>query len=323
MSALLLALALSASPATAHDGRPAWVGATERAADRWDIELREPARGHAPPELSLRLPDDCLDATPPRRARIDTVHVERREVRCALAGREVGVDGLADAQSEAVLRATPLNAPAHTARLTPSHPTHPLPSGHGGGVARTYLVLGIEHILLGVDHLCFVLALLLIVDAPGRLVRAITGFTVAHSVTLVAATLGWVRLPIAPVEAIIALSIVFLCSEIVHTRQGRPGLAQRRTWLVALVFGLLHGLGFASALGEVGLPDDAIPSALLFFNLGVEAGQLLFVAAALPLLALARRLPAARHPQAWRVAPYALGAVAGWWFIERVAGFWG
>ena len=146
-------------------------------------------------------------------------------------------------------------------------------------MARTYLVLGVEHILLGIDHLLFVLALLLVVKGAGRVVATVTAFTVAHSITLAAATLGLVRVPGPPVEAVIALSIVFVAAEIVHGAQGRPGLTARWPWLVAFTFGLLHGFGFAGALGEIGLPQNAIPLALFFFNVGVELGQLLFVAA--------------------------------------------
>ena len=158
-----------------------------------------------------------------------------------------------------------------------------------------------------------------------RVVATVTAFTVAHSITLAAATLGFVRVPIAPVEAIIALSIVFVAAEIVHARQGKPGLAARWPWLVAFAFGLLHGFGFASALNQVGLPQNAIPVALLFFNLGVEAGQLLFIAAALLVVGLARKIARcfAVSPPSWacRVPPYAIGGIAALWFIQRVAAF--
>ncbi len=188
-------------------------------------------------------------------------------------------------------------------------------------VAATYLGLGIEHILLGVDHLLFVLALLLLVRSWRRLIATITAFTVAHSITLAAATLGFVHVPIKPVETAIALSIVFVAAEIVHGREGRPGLAARWPWVVAFVFGLLHGLGFAGALSEVGLPDSAIPTALLFFNLGVELGQLAFVGAALAVIAASRQLRLPTPAWSWRLAPYGIGTVAMYWTIERVVAF--
>ena len=156
-------------------------------------------------------------------------------------------------------------------------------------VCRTYLVLGVEHILFGVDHLLFVLALLILVKGWRKLVGTITAFTVAHSITLAAATLGFVHVPCKPVEATIALSIVFVACEIVHRRQGRSGLTEMWPWVIAFSFGLLHGLGFASALREVGLPQNAIPLALLFFNVGVELGQLLFIGFVIAVIALAVR----------------------------------
>ena len=192
-------------------------------------------------------------------------------------------------------------------------------------VAQTYTVLGIEHILTGFDHLLFVLALLILVQGTRRLVVTITAFTVAHSLTLFAATLGWLNVPGPPVEAVIALSIVFVAGEIVHARQGRPGLTQRRPWIVAFSFGLLHGLGFAGALAEVGLPPLSIPMALLFFNVGVEIGQLIFIAVVLGTLAVARRIVRRLKIDVpswwWRVPPYAIGGIASYWVIERAAAF--
>lgn len=192
-------------------------------------------------------------------------------------------------------------------------------------VARTYTVLGIEHILMGVDHLLFVLALLLLVDSRRRLLVTITAFTVAHSITLALASLGVLSVPGPPVEASIALSIVFVASEIIHARQGRPGLTQRYPWVVAFTFGLLHGLGFAGALAEVGLPPLSVPTALLFFNVGVEIGQLLFIAAVLAFIWLSRqavrRLGLPSVNGLWRVVPYAIGGVASYWLFERIAAF--
>jgi len=185
------------------------------------------------------------------------------------------------------------------------------------------LVMGVEHILAGIDHLLFVLALLLIVDGTRRLVMTITAFTVAHSITLVAATLGWLHVPGPPVEAIIALSIVFVASEVIQRLRGRDPLTARAPWIVAFSFGLLHGLGFAGALAEVGLPQVAIPVALLMFNVGVEVGQLLFVAAVVGLQALVARLVAVRGDWVTAATAYGIGAVAAFWTIERVVGFWG
>jgi hydrogenase/urease accessory protein HupE len=192
-------------------------------------------------------------------------------------------------------------------------------------VVRTYTILGIEHILSGFDHLLFVLALVLLVQGTRRLLATITAFTAAHSLTLAGATLGWVHVPGPPVEASIALSIVFVASEIVHTRQGRYSVTQHYPWVVAFTFGLLHGFGFAGALAEVGLPQSSIPIALLFFNVGVEIGQLMFVGAALIVIAVgwraAQRLRLSQTAWLWRIAPYAIGGLASLWLVERVAAF--
>jgi hydrogenase/urease accessory protein HupE len=189
------------------------------------------------------------------------------------------------------------------------------------GVARTYAMLGVEHILSGIDHLLFVLALLIITRGGRKLVKTVTAFTVAHSITLTLAALGYIHVPQRPVEAVIALSIVFVAAEILRGRQGRVGLTARAPWLVALTFGLMHGLGFASGLSEAGLPDGHIPTALLFFSIGVEAGHFLFIGVLLSLIALARRVKLPAPQWAQLVPPYAIGSVAMFWVIQRIAAF--
>lgn len=190
-------------------------------------------------------------------------------------------------------------------------------------VASTYLFLGTEHILLGIDHLLFVLGLLLLVRGFIPLVKTVTAFTVAHSLTLGASVLGYIPLDRSAIEATIALSIVLLAREIVVADRGIIHLTHRKPWLVAFVFGLLHGLGFAGALGEIGLPDTAIPLALLFFNLGVEAGQLLFVLLLLGVHRLLKDVIRARLPKMEPILGYALGALATLWFFDRLPGIWG
>jgi hypothetical protein len=193
-------------------------------------------------------------------------------------------------------------------------------SGSIADAARRYVGLGIEHILLGIDHLLFVLGLLLIVRGPWMLIKTITAFTLAHSITLALATLGVVHVPAAPVDAAIALSIVFLAAEILHARQGRLGLTARKPWVVAFAFGLLHGLGFAAALTQLGLPQSEIPLALLFFNLGVEIGQLMFVGVFLALGWALRQLQVAWPRWSHAVPAYAIGTIAAFWLIERTSG---
>ncbi len=207
------------------------------------------------------------------------------------------------------------------------HPSRPwleiVPARGSFAVAGAYLVHGIEHILLGYDHLLFVLALILIVRNLRVLIATVTAFTVAHSITLALATLGVVHVPGPPVEAAIALSILLLACEIARTSVGQPSITARWPWLVAFSFGLLHGFGFASALSEIGLPRGDIPLALFMFNLGVEIGQLVFIAAVLALLAVVRRIPIPDSvtQRARPVATYAIGTLAAFWFVERVAGF--
>lgn len=186
-------------------------------------------------------------------------------------------------------------------------------------VISAYVGLGVEHILFGVDHLLFVSCLLLLVRDIRKLLATVTAFTLAHSITLAAATLGYVRVPAAPVEATIALSIVFLASELARGEADRSAATRSYPWLVAFSFGLLHGLGFAGALAEVGLPQREIPLALFSFNIGVELGQLAFIAAVLSLVLIAR--PSRLRLPSWSAgaAGYAIGSVAAFWVFARLA----
>ena len=223
------------------------------------------------------------------------------------------------------MRIERLDGSEQVGRILPGSETFAVKASPGSfEVAHTYTVIGIEHILLGFDHLLFVLALVMIVKSTRKLLWTVTAFTVAHSITLSLATLGVIHVPGPPVEAIIALSIVFVASEIIHQRQGREGLASRKPWVVAFAFGLLHGLGFAGALAEVGLPENSIPLALLFFNIGVEAGQVLFIVAVLAIYHFAKKLVAGRFDltKLEPIPVYMIGGIASYWVFERVAGFW-
>jgi len=184
-----------------------------------------------------------------------------------------------------------------------------------------YLRLGVAHILTGADHLMFVLGLLLLVGIRWELVKAITAFTIAHRITLALAALDVIHVPSAVIECLVALSIVFVASELV--RNDKDTLTQRKPWVIAFCFGLLHGMAFAGALAEVGLPKDAIPLSLFLFNVGVEIGQLLFVSAAIGAILLWRlvrdRLPRPLEDFLPRVPPYVIGTFAAFWFIGRVA----
>ena len=240
-----------------------------------------------------------------------------------LFGHSITVSGPHGSAVDSIVHAQGGEREPFTAVLSSSQPSLQLPgeADPGGRFFETviaYLELGVEHILLGVDHLLFVLGLLLMVRGRGALLATITAFTLGHSVTLGLAVLGIVELRPAPVEAVIALSIVFLAREVARGR-GSSSLASTRPWLIAAGFGLLHGFGFAGALSELGVPEGAIPLSLAAFNVGVELGQLLFVAVILLALDLLRRLGLA-NSRGWRMAPaYAMGIVGGLWVLERVA----
>jgi hydrogenase/urease accessory protein HupE len=245
-------------------------------------------------------------------------------MRCAggLAGTQILARGLQAGQTDLLVRL--VDDRATVARLTPDSPALPVPpAGSAAAGAWTYLILGLEHILFGFDHLLFVLGLLLIVRDRWMLVKTITAFTVAHSLTLAAATLGLIQVPTPPLDAAIALSILCLGVEVARSWRGQTSLALRHPWLLAFAFGLLHGLGFAAGLVGIGLPQADIPLALLLFNLGVEAGQLLFVAVIL-LLERAFVQLEIRWPRPVQYLPvYLVGTLGAYWTIDRIAAMLG
>jgi len=310
-----------------HEVRPGYLEIGQTGEETFDVYFKVPARGDLRLSLYARLPERCEARIPVRTQARAGAFIDQWSVTCAggLVGETIRIEGLSATLTDVLVRLQRADGTVQIARLTPDNPTFvvdAIPSTWN--VAGTYLALGVEHILLGIDHLLFVLALLLLVEGWRRLVATITSFTVAHSITLAGASLGLVHIPQRPVEAVIALSIVFVAAEIVHYRQGRPSLARSRPWIVAFTFGLLHGLGFAGALSEIGLPEQSIPLALLFFNVGVEIGQLLFIVAMLALGALATKaLGSLRPAWAWQSASaYGIGAVAAFWTLERVVGLW-
>jgi len=318
----VVACALLQSTSLAHEVRPAYLRIQQTGAEQFDLLWRVPARGDLRLGIYVHLPDACAASAAPLAWQEGGTWVERWSARCegGLVGRRVEIAGLSSTVIDALARFERLDGTTQVVRLTPAEPGFEVSAAESRGqVASTYTVLGIEHILLGVDHLLFVLALLMLVPNVRTLVWTVTSFTLAHSLTLAAATLGWVHVPQSPVEAVIALSILFVAMEIVHWRQGRPGITRRWPWLVAFTFGLLHGFGFASALSGIGLPEHAIPLALLFFNLGVEAGQLLFIGAVFAVSLLLKRI--AWPGWAWRIPVYAIGSMAAFWTIQRIAGF--
>jgi hydrogenase/urease accessory protein HupE len=321
---VLAASCMSNAPSFADEVRPAYLEVREIGAGEYTVLLKTPMRGDARLSLHATFSGHTEDVTPIATRTTGDAAVQTWRMRSfdPLAGQTVGISGLGDTVSDALVRIQFANGEDWVQRLTPQRPTAVIPAQHDAwSVAAVYLKLGVEHILTGFDHLLFVLGLFMLSRTMWLLVKTVTAFTIAHSITLVLATLGVIHVPSKPVEAVIALSIVFVAAEIVHARQGREGLAAKAPWIVAFTFGLLHGLGFAGALSEVGLPQGHIPTALLFFNVGVEIGQLLFVAAVATLVALVRR-SRLRLPQWVELLPsYAIGSVAMFWVIQRVVSF--
>lgn len=240
-----------------------------------------------------------------------------------LNGQSITFEGLASTGNQVLVRLVRVDGSEELYRASADDPQVRIPTQPDSiGVSARYTQLGIEHILLGFDHLLFVVALFMLVHNLRTLFWTITSFTVAHSITLALVTLDVIRVPVPPVEAFIALSIVFVAVEIVRRQQGEPSLASRMPWLVAFAFGLLHGMGFASALARIGLPQDNVPLALLFFNVGVEIGQVAIVAALVLLAAAARRyLGHAQLRFARMAVSYAIGGIASYWLIDRLASF--
>jgi len=310
----------------ADEIRPGYLELNSTDGTVYSIKWKVPMKGDMVLSLKPVLPDSCTERTPPSAMATGGAMITRWSISCTggIAEGHIRIDGLENTMTDVLVRIVDQDGMTQMVRLTPSETSFEVAAETTSTeVIKVYTALGIEHILLGVDHLLFVFALLLIVNGWRRLVGTITAFTLAHSITLFAATLGWVHVPQAPVEAVIALSILFLATEIIHNRQGRPGMAKRFPWLVAFIFGLLHGFGFAGALAEIGLPQQSIPLALLFFNVGVELGQLLFVAAVVTAGWVLRKLIAEKTLQGSEVAAsYLIGSLSAYWVIERTYSFW-
>jgi len=318
----------------AHEVRPAYLEIRETSPDAFQVLWKVPARGEYRLSLHARLPGECSGA-PLHGNFVGDAFIEQWQASCpgGLVGHTITIEGLSATRTDVLARFERVDGTTQTVRLTPEQTSFVVAAAPSAlDVSKTYFMLGVEHILLGVDHLLFVLGLLFLVGNWKQLVGTVTAFTVAHSITLAGATLGWVHAPQAPIEATIALSVMFVAAEILNRAQDRRGVAARAPWLVALVFGLLHGFGFSGALREVGLPEQDIPLALLFFNVGVEVGQLAFIAAVVLLLSAVTRLlrrPGHTERGPWhsetmiRVpVAYAIGSIAAFWTLQRVVGFW-
>jgi len=324
MLALLLVLPLAAS---AHEARPAYLAVNEIAPGQFSVLWRTPVLAGMRLPIVLKLPDRVKNLKDPVVSELADSLVERRWVDAGsngLVGERIEFAGLQLTITDVLVRVQMRDGTVSTTLVRPNRPWIEIAAAPGLlAVAGAYVLHGIEHILFGFDHLLFVLALILIVRIGRVLLWTITAFTIAHSITLSLATLGVVHVPGPPVEATIALSILLLACEIVRLQRGQASLTAKWPWVVAFSFGLLHGFGFAGALTQIGLPQGDIPLALFAFNVGVEMGQLIFIAAVLGVLAAARRFKPAPivERRALFASTYVIGALAAFWFIERLAGF--
>jgi hypothetical protein len=323
---LLTVLLLASQGSSAHEVRPAFLELSETTPNLFLMTWKVPALGEFRLGIRPQLPPSCRVVGELTSMQAGGAFIEHGKVGCdlELAGQTITIDGLGATMTDVLVRIRTADGAVRTARLTPSSLRFTVPA-HASPlmVISAYVGLGIEHILFGVDHLLFVLGLLLLVRDRWMLLKTSTSFTAAHSITLAAATLGHIDVPAPPLNAAIALSIFFLGVEVVRSWRGEASLARRRPWLVAFAFGLLHGLGFASGLLSLGLPQGDIPAALFFFNIGVEVGQLLFVVGLL-LLARAFRLLEIRWPRAAAALPaYAVGTLGAYWTIDRCVAIFG
>jgi len=322
-AACSIAALLLAASASAHESRPASLEIRETAAGQFSLLWRTPVLAGLRLPVALRLPPDLRDLQEPVVQQLADSIIERRWIGAGadgLAGRRIEFPGLQLTITDALVRVELLDGRRWTTIVHPSQPWLVIAAAPSGWeIAGTYLAHGLRHILFGADHLLFVLGLLLIVADRWMLLKTVTAFTAAHSLTLAVATLGHATVPAVPLNAVIALSILFLGPEIVRVWRGETSFTIRHPWVVAFAFGLLHGFGFASALSDTGLPRRELPLALLCFNGGVELGQVGFIALVLGLerafAALEMRWP--RWVQA--LPGYAVGSLGAFWTLQRVA----
>jgi hydrogenase/urease accessory protein HupE len=306
----------------AHEIRPAYLQIDQTTPTSYDLLWKLPSNGYSVPDISPKFEAGWTLRELRGETHLDGFVVYRYrligEEGSGLPGTRLSIDDLSQTTIDVLVNLTLLDGPKHTFLLHPTSPEVVIPQNPDKWrVAAIYTKLGVEHILLGVDHLLFVLALIILTKGVGKLVKTVTAFTIAHSITLSMAALGFAQVPSRPVEATIALSILFLALEIMRALEGQKTLTSQRPWLIAFSFGLLHGFGFAGALSEIGLPQTEIPLALACFNIGVEAGQLAFIGVILALIRGLNLRPS--WPLAVRRIPaYAIGGVSAFWLIDRL-----
>ena len=317
----LLLIACSMVPALAHESQPGTLEIKQLAPDRYDVIWKAPIYYGKPHPARLQIPENWKNIVQPTERRMADAIIFRWVVEVgakSIEGSIIRFPGLESTITDVYVRLIRLDSTMMTAVVRPTRPFVELRGERSWhATAGEYVGLGFYHILLGVDHLLFVLGLLLIVQGRMMLIKTITSFTVAHSITLAIATLGFASIPLPPLNAAVALSILFLGPEIVRSWRGETSLTISYPWIVAFVFGLLHGFGFASGLSTTGMPKAELPWALLCFNIGVELGQLAFVFIALA-LAWSFRTLEIRWPR-WALAMpgYTVGSLGAYWTIQR------
>ncbi len=321
---LLLLFLLFSIDAFSHEVRPGYLQLKEISPNTFEVYWKIPSRGKSIPKIDVVFPanTEIIKSSGPTFVEGFAKFKYVLKVEGPLAGQSIRIEGLKRTLIDVLLRLEYQNGEQITWMLRPDADNVIVPGKTSTfQVIKLYTILGVEHILFGFDHLLFVLALIVLARGKWKIIKTVTAFTLAHSITLSLASLGWVVFPAAPVEAVIALSIVYLALEIINLEKGAPSLTSKKPWLVAFIFGLLHGFGFAGALSEIGLPAQAIPFALAFFNVGVELGQLAFVLLALGVFFLLKKTPI-NWSKAQVLLAYGVGGTAAFWMIERVVGFW-
>jgi hypothetical protein len=304
----------------AHEIRPAYLQIDETAPHHYEVLWKVPSRGDRVLDIQPRFDESLSLRLTQEPTLLEGFVIYRYHLNGeqGLPGTELRIDNLSQTTVDTLANINLLDGTQSTLLLQAKHNRATVPQQPSRwGVAATYTRLGIEHILLGIDHLLFVASLMMIVRGWRMLVQTVTAFTLAHSITLALVILGHFSLPPGPVEVLIALSIALVSGEAVRQRRGKTSLAIEWPWLVAFAFGLLHGFGFAGALLELGLPQGNTPLALLFFNIGIELGQLMFIALLLVQFTLLQRVIAVPR-QAPVAASYAIGTVAAFWVLERL-----
>ncbi len=321
--AVWVGLLLLASSLWAHEARPAYLQVKETATGQYSLLWRTPMLSGMRLPVTLQLPGDVRNLNEPTTQELADSVLTRYWIEAGpsgLAGKRIEFPGLQGTITDVLVRVEMLDGRSWTTIVHPSQPWVEITAAQTRlQVMETFVIQGIRHILFGADHMLFVLGLLLIVKDRWMLLKTITAFTVAHSITLAIATLGYAEAPVLPLNAAIALSILFLGPEIVRSWRGETSFTIRHPWVVAFAFGLLHGFGFASALTSAGLPKAELPIALLSFNVGVEIGQLSFVALIL-LLERAFRILEVRWPRWAEALPgYTVGSLGAFWTVQRLA----